>query len=268
MSLTDHGPCWPDPEVDPDCCPEWAQASVAARTRAAAFAAFILWSLSGRRHGVCTVTVRPCGDDCAGESTYHSAGGGLPWAPMLVSGGWINCGGCGCSGPCDCCHVCKVRLPGIVQDVVQVIIDGVVLDPSVYRVDRHRELVRTDGVCWPRCADQHAPLDEVGGGAFGVTYRRGLPLDDAAMYAYSSYACELLRACSQSDCCRLPERVQTVTRQGVTVAMLDPMEFLDAGRTGIPEVDMWLGAVNPRGLRGRSRVLSPDGPTTRRTTWP
>lgn len=265
MSLDDHGPCWPDP--DPTCCPEWAAADPAVRTRAAAFAAFVLWSLAGRRHGVCTVTVRPCGDDCAAGSTY-SGGGGLPWTPMLVGGSWINCGGCGCTGPCDCCHVCKVTLPGIVQDVSQVIIDGLVVDPAAYRVDRHRELVRTDGECWPRCADQHAPLTEVGGGAFGVTYRRGLPLDEAAMHAYSTYACELMRACVGADCCRLPERVQTVTRQGVTVAFADPLDFLDQGRTGIPEVDLWLSAVNPRGLRQRGRVLSPDVPKTRRTTWP
>ena len=43
--------------------------------------------------------------------------------------------------------------------------------------------------------------------------------------------------------CSLPERVTTVTRQGVSWSMLDPMEFLDKRFTGIGRVDSWLATV-------------------------
>jgi len=158
-------------------------------------------------------------------------------------------------------------LDGPVQEIVEVTLGDLVVPPEAYRVDNHRELVRTDGVCWPRCPDLHAACGE--DGAFCVTYTRGLPLDDAAMWAYSIYACELVKACTPgASGCRLPKRVQNVTREGVTMTFVDTMDYLDNGRTGLPEVDQWLAAVNPYGLRQRSRVLSPDHRVPRRTTWP
>ena len=36
------------------------------------------------------------------------------------------------------------------------------------------------------------------------------------------------------------------------------MEYVDAGRTGIPEVDVWLRAVNPHGLDQPSRAINVD----------
>ncbi|MFC7720978.1 hypothetical protein [Nonomuraea recticatena] len=54
----------------------------------------------------------------------------------------------------------------------------------------------------------------------------------------------------------------------MSVGFVDPMTFLEEGRTGITEVGQWLAAVNPYRLRQRSRVLSPDRPRLRRTSWP
>ncbi|MEU4406187.1 hypothetical protein AB0F88_16825 [Streptosporangium sp. NPDC023963] len=265
MSLTDHSPCWPAPDADPTCCPGWESADPALKARLGKIAAQILSPLTGGRYGVCELTVRPCGKTCGGGGPLD-VGVGPPFYPLLTSDGWVNCRVC--SGACSCCHVCKVDLDGPAQTIVRVLVDGVQLPPEAYRIDNHRELVRVDGGCWPECADLTAPVDDVDGGAFAVTYTRGLPLDEAAMHAYSTYACELLNACRGDDCCRLPERVTTITRQGVTVGFVDPMTFLDEGRTGIPEVDQWIASVNPYGLRQRSRVLSPDRPKLRRTSWP
>lgn len=269
MALTDHAPCWPDPEPDPACCPAWATATPALREQAARAAAYILWAASGRRHGVCTVTVRPC-RDCSDGTTYYGRGPmAPPFVPVLQNGVWRNCGtGCDCPGPCSCCHVCAVPLEAPAQEIVEVRVDGQVVDPAAYRIDDHRELVRVDGECWPSCSDLSAPCDEVGGGGFCVTYRRGVPLDAAAMFAYETYACQLLAACTNDSCCRLPKRVTSITREGVTMAMLDPMEMLDKGRTGLYEVDAWLAAVNPAGLRQAPRVYSPDRRPARVTTWP
>lgn len=43
--------------------------------------------------------------------------------------------------------------------------------------------------------------------------------------------------------CALPERVTSITRQGVSWTMLDPMDFLGAGLTGIGRIDTWLSTV-------------------------
>jgi hypothetical protein len=52
--------------------------------------------------------------------------------------------------------------------------------------------------------------------------------------------------------------VQSITRQGISMAILDPFDFLDNGRTGVYQFDLWLATVNPTGLPRRSRVFSPD----------
>lgn len=268
--LDDHGPCWPDPDPSPECCPAWETADPALKTRVAAIAAFVMWSLAGRRHGVCQVTVRPCGEDCGNRAGGRYSGYGGMY-PLLTDRGWINCLGGQCSdcpGPCSCCHTCAVKLVGPVQEVVEVRVDGSVVPAASYRVDDHRDLVRVDGECWPRCPDLEAPCGLVGGGGFCVTYTRGLPLDPAAEYAYEVYACELLRGCLGDSCCRLPSRITQVTRDGVTMELLDELEFLDKGLTGLTEVDQWLRLVNPGGLRQRSRVYSPDVRPARMTTWP
>jgi hypothetical protein len=70
-------------------------------------------------------------------------------------------------------------------------------------------------------------------------------------------ACELVKAHLGVDCA-LPARVQTLTRQGMSMAILDPQEFLAFGRTGLYEVDLAIAAVNPHGLRRRATAWSPE----------
>jgi hypothetical protein len=45
--------------------------------------------------------------------------------------------------------------------------------------------------------------------------------------------------------CALPERITSVSRQGVSWTVLDPQDFLDKGYTGMSRVDHWLAAVKP-----------------------
>ena len=42
------------------------------------------------------------------------------------------------------------------------------------------------------------------------------------------------------------------------MALLDPMQFLDQGKTGLYLVDEAIRAVNPHGLRRRPSVINPD----------
>jgi hypothetical protein len=50
--------------------------------------------------------------------------------------------------------------------------------------------------------------------------------------------------------CSLPERITSVTKQNVSWTILDPMDFLDAGRTGIGSIDLWIRRVNGTGVAG------------------
>jgi len=92
-----------------------------------------------------------------------------------------------------------------------------------------------------------------------VTYRHGRsepPL--AVQQAISTLAGEFQLA-SSGEPCKLPERVTSVTRQGVSWTMLDPQDFLADGRTGLYEVDSVLAAYNAgTAVRARAAVYSPE----------
>lgn len=64
-----------------------------------------------------------------------------------------------------------------------------------------------------------------------------------------------------SSSCRLPERVRNVARQGVSWTLIDPMDFIDKGRTGLYFVDLVITAYSGK---GRTSVVSPEiGPPRR-----
>lgn len=99
------------------------------------------------------------------------------------------------------------------------------------------------------------------------TFEFGGPPPPGGVRAAATYASELLMARAGSAN-RLPARLQSVTRQGVTIAVLDPFDFLDKGRTGIPEIDTWLAGVNPSGQLAPVQVTSPDVPRVHYRTIP
>lgn len=257
-------PCqWP---LITECCSDaWEAATDAQRLFATSVATELVWRLSARRFGICDITVRPCKRSCNQGVSAWPPPWGTSFVPVLSGGQWTNttCGGC--KSGCSCDELQEVVLPGPVDYVTEVRVDGAVLPATAYQVHDHRLLVRTDGGEWPSCQDLTAAPDEPG--AFAVTYGQGIPVPPGGQYAAGIYACELLASCTGGTC-RLPKRVQTVTRQGVTMAFLDPLDFLDKGLTGIPEVDQWISAVNPDKLRSPSRVYSPDSVPVRTVTSP
>jgi hypothetical protein len=243
--------------IDTTCCPDWDTATSVQRDRATQWATYLLWSLTGRQFGACEVTVRPCGSTCqyyGGWMTYPVVADGIGsvWSPFIRDGSWFNCG---CAGACSCEPRCAVWLPGPVAGVVEVVVDGVVIDPSRYRVDNRTRLVGLDGQCWPDC--QNMNLESPDEGTFQVTYLRGKPLPMAGQIAAGLLACEFLKAC-QGQACGLPANISSLTRQGVQIEMVDPTDELNDGLTGIRQVDQFIRAVNPKNLLRRPRVLSPD----------
>jgi hypothetical protein len=245
------------------CCDALVTAEEPVAQRAVDTAAEILYALSGRQFGLCELKVRPCRVEC-----YAAIGQvGPRWVPALVGGQWTNVA-CGqCRNMCSCSRVCEVALPGPINSVSEVLLDGTPLDAAEYRVDNRRTLVRlTDGACWPTCQDMGKASTETG--TWEVTYLRGNPLPSAGQNALGTFACEIVKACTGDASCALPKRLTSITRQGISMAVLDPMPFIEKNKTGLYLVDAWLQAVNPHARPRAAAILSPDMPQTRRTTWP
>lgn len=81
----------------------------------------------------------------------------------------------------------------------------------------------------------------------------GTPVPGGVGVLVGTLAKEFLDACSGGKC-RLPRRVQQVSRQGVSYQMVDPTDIYRSGLTGIPEIDIWLSSVNPNRLMAPPRV--------------
>jgi len=261
--------CWP---VDWGACAADVFASLNADQIALseALAAQTLRMLTGYRVGGCSVTVRPCNRSCVPGSWLTAPspsilfagayGGSFGFSPYIgPNGSWMNA--CGCAGDgCSCTKVEEVWLPGSVGRIDYVIVDGVTLPDTAYRVDNNNRLVRTDGGTWPVCQDMN--LDS-GVGTFIVTYLDGNEVDGVGAYVAGTLAAEFAQACLGGDCA-LPSNVQTVTRAGISQE-LDP-EMFQNGLTGNRTVDAYIRIWNPTDALP-SGIYSPDAPRARRTTW-
>lgn len=232
-------------------------------TRASAeeMATDLLDQWTGGTFGLCPEEIRPCRDVAQDphralrEFTEARTGNTSPWLPVLLGGRWFNIGCGSCGGRCGCVDGTRaLSLPWPVASVTETLIDGQVLDPTAYRVDEQRLLVRTDGGSWPTSQNLLASPTE--DDTFVVRYMRGLQVPTGGQVAAGVLAMEFMKAMCDDGSCQLPQRVQTVTRQGVTVAMLDGFEDLAQGRVGIWLIDSWVASVTapPR----PSRVFSVD----------
>jgi hypothetical protein len=99
-----------------------------------------------------------------------------------------------------------------------------------------------------------------------ITYTYGIEPPTAGKRAARYLAQELAKGWSGDEDCALPDRVTSVSRQGVNYTFLDVQAFLDDMRTGIYSVDLFLKAVNPDNARKPARVFSPDLPRATRVT--
>lgn len=75
-----------------------------------------------------------------------------------------------------------------------------------------------------------------------VTYEQAPCLPPGAQRVVSELAGEYMHAI-KGEACRLPERINNVTRQGVSWTIMDPQTFLKEGMTGIGTIDHWLQAA-------------------------
>lgn len=218
----------------------------------------VLWSLTGRRFGLCTLTLRPCRRDCAFDDwhmwwevgTGVSGLGGGP-RPLWFNGMWFNIscgGGCG-SGGCSCTALDEVVLPGPVHDVLSVKVDGVTLTKNVdYRLDDYRLLVRLGGQLWPLCNDLSKADTEAD--TWSVTARFGEDVPTLGKLAVGALALEFTKLLLCDDSCLLPRPIQSIVRQGINITFLDPNVVLNDGKTGLYVPDLFIQTVNSPGAAG------------------
>lgn len=257
-------------DVDTSCCTDWDTYSDALQTAAAEYGAMVMWAATGRRFGLCERTVRPCGrtrDFIGTPAGYYWAEG--TWIPYIFNGVWRNCANCvGASyGCCTCEPDCQVYLQGPVHSIpaTGISLDGEIVDVDAWRVDNGQWLVRTDGDCWPTCQDYNV---DSGTGMFQVTYFIGQEVPSVVLSAAGRLACEYAKSCLGADC-QLPARMTSISRQGVSVSLVDVDVMLKNGLTGILTVDQVIRSFNPYGLTSKMKVASPDWPpVTRVTTYP
>lgn len=207
----------------------------------------ILWMLSGRvwMGGGCTETVTVASRP--GQGPYHDSWGTCDcWA-------WTTRYGLALfPGP----HVGPPRMVKLPRSPVAAV-TGVEIDGEAFtewRLLRSGWIERTDGQGWPVCT-----------GTTEITYEFGEPPPAAGQFAAIELGIELAKALLGSNECQLPQRVVSITRQGISMTAMDPSEFMDKGKVGITSVDLWLSAVNPRAKAQGARVWSPDLPTTTRS---
>jgi len=245
-------PCTPWP-INPVCCPgwpadptQWTQAHRDAQYRATTY----LWRATGGLIGLCRSVVRPCLDECV-------AGRGSGWGgwmmPYIRDGEWFN-SLCGCTSGCSCSELCTVTLPGPVHLIESITVAGQVVPPSDWRQITGDRVARVNGGCWPSCQDLRVPDAD----GFTITYQRGIPPGLDAIAAVSKLACKYLDECPPDgggDCGELPEGVESVSREGLTMRFGDNDSSLD---TGIRAVSDFIASVNPYGLTEYPSVWSPD----------
>ena len=223
-------------------------------------ASYLLWGMSGRKYsGITTVTERYVS---AFDPYLRSGASSLTYSPTLIGGQVYNLrvGGSGTFGDDDylgdgTSSNTRVRLRGRKVVKIHTIrdIDGNIIDPTQYYLVEHSTILSVPGATW-------TPSN------IEVTYTYGTPPPIAGKNAARILAIELIKLYENDDTCALPQRVTSVSRQGVSYTILDNQDFIDQGRTGLYAVDLFLKTTNPDNARARSRVFSPDVPKARRIT--
>jgi len=241
----------PLPELsDPPTDEEQAAYDLALEQQYAAenLAISVLWSLSGRQFGVCSVAARPC------PPQQHLFRYRYDW-PITAFYGiseldrYLLMQGCGCNGYCRESGPSMLHLPGPVQSVTTVTIDGVTLDPSEYVLEGD-VLYRLGGM-WPS-QNLGLPAGEVG--TWTVEYLQGTPPPAGTAKFAGTLAAEFLASCNGGKC-RIPRNVTQVSSRGVSYDMYNPNDIFESGKTGLAEIDLWLSAVNPHHLASAPEVI-------------
>lgn len=207
-------------------------------------AKWFLWQWTKRMFGTTTSWLRP-DRHCDREPTYSRVPEELVY-PLYCG----RCRACGCS----CGRLTSLWVSYPLVSVEKIMVGGVELDRSAYRLEGTHRIVRTDGGVWPSWQDTSVDVDNES--SWGIQAVVGHPVPTGGRIAAGVLACELAKAACDDKSCRLPKRISSITRQGVAMTMLDDFEGLDEGRTGIWLIDSWITSfIKPPAT---ASVVSPD----------
>jgi hypothetical protein len=222
--------------------------------------------------GECTKTIRPAKKSCdcsqGVDIRRYDWIDSFPYKVTARGGQIFNCNPCACFNDSISCGAAPcITLPYVpVAGIVEVIIDGEVLDSSAYQLRDNKVLCRTDGEEWPTCQDLDKELGDVG--TWSVTFVHGIDPPEDLVYHTVQYACQLAKRCLNRPC-ELPERV--LRDSNGHLEGLDPMSFVKEGLTGYAPLDACIISLNPTNTRTLPRLLNPAKrhrvASTVRPTW-
>jgi hypothetical protein len=224
---------------------------------AAKAASGILWSLSGRKYsGVTTVTERYV---CAFRS-YTLGASSRTHNALLLDGDIYNIPEHEFDDFAELVSdglspESRIKLRGRPVTKVHAIRtrNGAIIPPDQYYLVDHSTIQARAGVPWTPCNTE-------------ITYSYGTYPPTLGKMAARTLAIELAKLWAGDETCALPERVTSITRQGVTYTVLDNQDFIDDLKTGIYTIDLFLKSTNPDRARAKARVFTPDVPRGRRST--
>lgn len=222
---------------------------------AAKAASYVLWALSGRKFsGTTTVTETYV---CAARA-YRYGASTRNYRAELINGGVYNIQ----SDTIDFYNditsdgispSSRLHLRGTPVTKVHTVRNraGQVIDPSKYYLVDHSVLQAQPGVAWGPCNLE-------------ITYSYGTEPPTMGKMAARTLAMEFAKLWNGEDDCALPQRVTSISRQGISYTLLDSQDFLQEMRVGIYAVDLFLKSTNPDKAKAKARVFSPDVARARR----
>lgn len=242
---------WVQPEeLGPFANTEYAQ-------EACQTASYLMWTMSGRKFtGEVTVTERYV---CAKRSyrigpssrNYYGTlvGGQLYNIPVADFNEYTELVSDGLSPES------RIKLRGRPVTKIHTIrnMNGEIISPDMYYLVDHSTVQAAAGIPWTPCNVE-------------VTYTYGSPVPIAGKMAARTLAMEFAKLWAGDDDCMLPQRITSISRQGVSYTLLDSQDFIDDLRTGLYAIDLFLKSVNPDKARAKAKVFSPDAPRGRRYT--
>ena len=129
-----------------------------------------------------------------------------------------------------------------------------------FHVDEFHWLVMNDGSAfqsgnqWASSGGTHDNTND--GFVFEITAQHGITPPRLLQRAARDLACEFITACCSDQPCKLPDRVTSVVRSGVSMDIASTMDMLREGKTGIYTVDLAIQVFNPSKLQSPSFVWS------------
>lgn len=187
-------------------------------TDAIAFSTYCLWAWTGRQFGL----------------FHHS-----------------NLPACTDGPECPCRRERFLRLPTNVQEILDVWIDGVRLDPRTYALlDYNRLHPVPNSLRFPVEKDPLTDPEPI-----RIEYVAGVQPPPLLKTATARLARELL---DDGDISDLPDGIRTVTRHGLQAEVVNPEDLLEDGRTGMYEIDLVIQTLNPRGAYAKPEFRTPD----------